>query len=192
MLATLITTGVTITTVNSQSIDDRRTFFSIETDPSTFVLKGYALHFRVMPKSSKHLMLGAGTYALDMPDVMVDMNSENRNEGWNVRIRSAYSFFAEYYFNESATKWFAGLQGGVQNFRSTNDNFGRTEAKYRNLLVMPSLGYNWKPFQVPLYLKPWMGVGYTTKISGTNRIEGQKYDIASLIPFVTLHVGYSF
>ena len=171
---------------------ENKTIFSIETDPSTFVFKGYAFHIHIKPKNSKHWMIGAGTYGLDMPGIMVDMNKENKDKGWNVRINNAYSLFSEYYFKEANSKWYVGLQAGVQNFKNTNDNITSKESKYSNLLLMPSIGYNWQPFKFPLYVKPWFGAGYTSKISGSNSIDNLEYNISPLIPFATLHVGYTF
>ena len=169
-----------------------KTTFSLETDPSTFLFKGYAFHIRIKPKNSNHFIIGAGTYALDLPSLMVDMNKDNKNKGWNVRINSAVSLFGEYYLEEANKKWFVGLQTGVQNFKNTNDYIPNKESKYSNLLIMPSIGYSWHPFQSPLYVKPWIGIGYTSKISGDNSIDNSNYSIASLLPFVTLHVGYTF
>jgi hypothetical protein len=169
-----------------------KTTFSLETDPSTFLFKGYAFHIRIKPKNSNHFIIGAGTYALDLPSLMVDMNKDNKNKGWNVRINSAVSLFGEYYLEEANKKWFVGLQIGVQNFKNTNDYIPNKESKYSNLLIMPSIGYNWHPFQSPLYVKPWIGIGYTSKISGDNSIDNSNYSIASILPFVTLHLGYTF
>ncbi|KAF0138937.1 MAG: hypothetical protein FD122_3610 [Stygiobacter sp.] len=169
-----------------------KTTFSIETDPSTFVFKGYALHLRIKPENSKQLVIGVGTYAIDLPSLMVDINPKNKEKGWDVRINSAYSFFGEYYFEEANHKWFVGLQAGVQNYKNSNSNIPNKETKYSNLLLMPSIGYNWQPFEFPLYFKPWFGLGYTTKISGSNTIANLEYDISPLIPFVTLHIGYTF
>ena len=56
---------------------------------------------------------------------------------------------------------------------------------------MPSIGYNWQPFKFPLYVKPWFGLGYTSKISGSNSIDNLSYRISPLVPFITLHVGYT-
>lgn len=165
--------------------------FSIETDPSTFLFKGYAIHFRIKPKNSKHLLIGAGAYALDLPNVMVDLNADNKQKGWNVRINSAYSIFGEYYFKEANSKWFLGLQTGVQNYKNTNDNISNAESKYSNLLIMPSVGYTWQPFKVPFYIKPWAGLGYSTKLSGENSVDNLTYNISPLVPFLTLHVGYT-
>lgn len=168
------------------------TTYSIETDPSTFVLKGYAIHFRIKPKNSKHVVIGAGAYGLNLPNVMVDLNKNNREKGWDVRINSAFSFFGEYYFKKPNSKWFVGLQIGVQNYRITNKNIANKESTYSNILVMPSIGYTWQPFKFPLYMKPWLGIGYTSKIFGTNSIDNLTYEISPLVPFVTLHIGYTF
>ncbi|MDX2174147.1 MAG: hypothetical protein SFY56_13675 [Bacteroidota bacterium] len=171
---------------------EKKTTISIETDPSTFAFKGYAFHFRIKPKNSKHLVIGAGTYALDFPSFMVNMNKENKEKGWKVRIKSAYSLFSEYYFKEANKKWFIGLQAGIQNYKNSNDSIPNKKSEYSNLLVMPSIGYNWSPFKFPLYIKPWLGLGYTNKISGNNQIDNLKYSISPLVPFLTLHVGYTF
>lgn len=117
---------------------------------------------------------------------------KNKDEGWNVRINSAYSLFGEYYFKEANSKWFVGLQLGIQNYKNTNDVFLDQTSKYSNILIMPSLGYNWQPFSIPLYVKPWVGLSYTTQLSGENSIAGKEYNIAPLLPFITLHVGYTF
>lgn len=192
-LAMLTVIGLATSEVQAQdTATENKTTFSIETDPSTFAFKGYAFHFRIKPKNSKHLLFGAGTYGLDLPTVMVDMNKDNKDKGWNVIINSAYSLFGEYYFKEANAKWYIGLQAGIQNFKNTNDNIANKESKYSNLILMPSIGYNWQPFKFPMYVKPWFGVGYTSKLSGNNSIDNLEYNISPLVPFVTLHVGYTF
>jgi len=192
-LAMLTIIGLNTTDLKAQEkTSENKTTFSIETDPSTFLFKGYALHIRIKPKNSEHLVVGAGTYALDMPSFLVDMNKDNKAKGWNVRINSAYSLFGEYYFKEANNKWYVGLQAGVQNFKNTNDNIASKESKYSNLILMPSIGYNWQPFNFPMYVKPWFGIGYTSKISGNNSIGNLEYNISPLLPFLTLHVGYTF
>ncbi|TRX37389.1 hypothetical protein FNW52_05360 [Flavobacterium sp. ZT3R18] len=189
LLLTII--GLASTKLNAQSLKkENKTTFSIETDPSTFAFGGYAFHIRIKPKNSEHFVIGAGVYALDLPSLMVDLNKDNKAKGWNVRINSAYSLFGEYYFKEASNRWFVGLQTGIQNYKNTNSNILNKESKYSNLLIMPSLGYTWSPFKFPLYVKPWVGLGYTTKISGDNSIDNLNYTISPLVPFATLHIGY--
>jgi len=194
-IATAMLTTICLATTDLKAQDktvENKTTFSIETDPSTFLFKGYAFHIRIKPKNSKQLVIGVGTYALDLPSIMVNTNKDNKDKGWNVRINSAYSLFGEYYFKEANSKWFVGLQTGVQNYKNSNDNISNKESKYSNLLIMPSIGYNWQPFKFPLYVKPWFGLGYTSKISGSNSIDNLNYNISPLVPFLTLHAGYTF
>lgn len=169
---------------------DSKTTFSIETDPSTFAFGGFAAHIRIKPATSEHLVLGLGTYAMDMPDFFI--GKSNSSDGWNVRINSALSLFGEYYFKEANSKWFAGLQLGVQNYKNTNDNVAGQQTKYSNLLVMPSIGYTWRPFSFPLYIKPWLGIGYTTKVTGSTKLGAYDYAISPVVPFPTIHIGYTF
>lgn len=169
-----------------------KTTWSVETDPATFAFKGYALHLRVKPSFSENWVLGAGIYAMDFPSFMVDLNKKNKNEGWNVRISGALSFFGEYYLKQANNAWFLGFQGGVQNFENTNDHSGSKKSDYSVLLLMPSAGYTWKPFEIPLYFKPWMGIGYTSKLSGSTKIDSRDYDLSPVTAFVTLHIGYTF
>lgn len=165
---------------------------SVETDPSTFLFKGFAIHARYQPKNSKHLQVGAGIYALDLPNVMVNINKDNKDKGWDARINSAFALFGEYYLTEAPKKWFVGLQTGIQNYKNTNDKIPEKESKYTNLLIMPSVGYSWYPFKNQFYIKPWFGIGYTSKISGENYMDNLEYKISSIVSFLTLHVGYTF
>lgn len=174
------------------STDVSRTRVSVETDPATFVLHGYAAHIRIKPPKSKHWVIGAGAYALDLPSLMVDMNKKNKQMGWNVRIRSAFGLFGEYYLKTAGKKWFLGLQTSVQNYKITNDLIAGQEIRHSNFLLMPSVGYTWQPFRVPFYVKPWAGLGYTAKITGDNSIGGKSYHISSFMAFATLHLGYTF
>ncbi len=167
------------------------TKYSVEIDPATFAFNSYSFHLRIQPKGCDHLLAGFGTYALDMPDLLVDFNSKNKNKGWNVRINQGYSIFGEHHFTEVNRKWFVGTQIGIQEFTLENDTVAGNE-KFTNLLAMSYVGYTLKPFKNNLYIKPWAGIGYTTKLSGNNTLGISEYDIAPITMFVTVHVGYTF
>jgi hypothetical protein len=121
----------------------------------------------------------------------VDLNKRNKDEGWNVKIQDAYGLFAEFYFDKANRKWFIGEQLAVQNFKVKND-FESGTAKFSNALALTYVGYTWHPFHIPLYIKPWAGLGYTWKVDGSTKLPGKSYDVAPLFPFVTFHVGYTF
>lgn len=164
---------------------------SIEIDPATFAFGGYGLHIRLQPKVHQHLLVGLGTYAMDLPDLLVDFNPKNRAQDWNVRLNQGYGLFAEHHFYKVNEKWFVGTQVGIQEYKIGNDQLPST-SKFTNVLVMGTGGYTWKPFDFGLYIKPWAGIGYTSQIAGTNTVENRGYDIAPITMFATLHLGYTF
>lgn len=181
---------ISIFTTNAQD-ENQKTRFSVEIDPATFVFNGYAAHLRIQPKNCDHLLFGVGTYAMDMPEVFVNFNQNNKDKGWDVRINQAYGLFAEHHFTEVNKKWFVGGQLGMQEFKIENDESPGSET-FSNALLMGYGGYTLQPFEFPLYFKLWAGAGYTSKISGTNSLGDLEYDIAPITMFATLHIGYTF
>jgi hypothetical protein len=174
---------------------------SIEIDPATFFYNGYSLHLRVRPANVRHFAFGLGIYSFDIPKEYVDRDSENANKGWHARLSIAGSMFGEYYFKEATEKWFVGLQAGVQNFKNTNDSFDDEFSSYTNAIAMPYLGYSWYPFKFPFYVKPMIGVGYSTLLdgtsilisSGTQTVKSTKeYHLDPITPFASIHIGYTF
>lgn len=165
---------------------------SAEIDPVTFLYKGYSFHLRYQPMFSERFLIGAGTYAMDLPETFVDFNTANRDRGWNVRIRSAYFLHGEFYVTEANHRWFIGEQIGFQRFMVSNDREARGSARFNNLLLLTYIGYSWHPYKGSFYIKPWVGLGYTTKVDGLNTVGSMKYDISPLYGFFTVHVGYSF
>ncbi len=176
---------------SGQSSGSGRTRISVETDPATFVFGGYALHLRIQPKNSDHLLLGAGIYAMDMPSFLTDLNADNRDAGWDVRIDRGYGLFAEYHFREVNKGFLAGTQLGIQEFKLENE-MEEGSASWTNSLLMLYGGYSFKPFGFDLYLKPWAGLGYVSVLSGDSVIGDREYNVAPITMFATLHIGYTF
>lgn len=165
--------------------------FSLEIDPATFFMKGYGLHIRMQPKNCTHALFGIGAYALDLPEALVDFNDKNKGEDWNIRIQNGFSLFGEHHFTEVNEKWYIGGQLGIQTFKIEKDQIKGSNT-FTNTLTMGYVGYTFKPFDNGLYVKPWLGIGYTTKLSGENELEDNTYDIAPITYFATLHIGYTF
>lgn len=188
MLASLIVMSTLAANAQNKPISTTR--ISLEIDPATFVFKGYSFHVRMQPKSCDHLLIGAGTYAMDMPSVIVNFNKENRNKGWKVRLNQGYGLFLEQHFNEVNKKWFVGGQASFQEFKIENDRTIGSE-KLSNLLFMGYAGYTFQPFNFNLYIKPWAGIGYSSKISGSNQLGDLDYHLSPITMFATLHIGYT-
>ena len=171
--------------------EQNKTEISVEIDPITYGFKGYAIHFRIKPKNSEHLLIGAGIYAMDFPDIFIDFNKKNKDKGWEIRLDQGYGLFGEYHLSKVNKKWFVGGQLAIQEYKIENKTIIGSE-KFTNILAMGYFGYTIKPFKNNLYIKPWAGVGYTSKISGNNTLENLEYDISSITIFATLHIGYTF
>lgn len=177
--------------VETASEDYGKAFYSIEIDPATFMFRGYGFHFRYKPKNTDHVVLGFGTYGMNFPDVLVDLNGDNKEQGWDVRLNQGYGLFGEYHFSEVNKKWFAGAQIATQEYKIQKDYFDG-ESKYNTMLLMAMGGYTVQPFDFPVYFKFWGGVGYSGKIGGENTIGKAEYKIDPLLLFGALHIGYTF
>ena len=194
VLTVTLTIGMGISGYSQESESginaSNKTEFSIEVDPLTFGLNGYGIHLRIKPKNSQHLLLGVGAYAMDFPSVLVNLNSNNKDMGWNVRLNQGYGLFGEYHFSEVNKKWFVGAQLAYQEFEIQKEAL-EGESAFGNVLLMGTGGYTLQPFEFPLYFKFWGGVGYTDQISGENSIGSAQYDIVPVLLFGALHVGYT-
>lgn len=172
--------------------DAYRSRISLEVDPLTFILKGYSFHVRYQPMFSERFLIGLGTYGMDLPDQMIDLNGLNRDQGWEVRIRNAWLLYAEWYANEANNGWFIGEQIGFQSFNVSLDREVSGSTQFNNLLIMTYGGYSWHPYKGSLYIKPWIGLGYTDKVDGVNEVGPMTYHVGPLSGFFTFHVGYVF
>ena len=161
---------------------------AIEIDPATYGFDGYSVHlkhtFDALPKTQ----FGVGVYAMDFPDIFVDMHSKNKDRGWNVRLERGIGLFADIYLEEKQSGWFYGGQLAQQKYKI--DRLGKG-ATYNTLLLMAHGGYKYD-INEHFYLKLWGGVGYSHKYSGQNRVDDLIYDVPKVVPFGALHIGYQF
>lgn len=179
------------TVVSAQKSETKSTLFSVEIDPATFAFKGYSAHLRIQPKSWDRSLIGIGIYAMDVPELLVNLNTKNKDKGWNVRLNRGLGLFGEYYFTETNNKWFLGAQMSLQEYKIKNKHASGNN-EFSNLLLMGYFGYTFKPFKNNFYIKPWAGFGYTSKIKGDTSINNLEYDVFPIAMFATLHVGYTF
>jgi hypothetical protein len=143
-------------------------------------------------KNSERFLIGLGVYAMDFPDLIVNLNPENKNKGWNVRLNQGVGLFGEYHFSEVNKKWFVGTQIALQEYKIEKNNEVGSE-KFNTFLGLGYAGYTFKPFKNNgFYIKPWAGIGYTTKTSGTNVLGSSEYDVSPILLFAAVHLGYTF
>ena len=192
ILALSLIIGMSTSVSAQENETTTKTKFSIEIDPATFAFKGYGVHLRIQPKNSKHLLVGAGIYAMDFPDLIVDFNPENKNKGWDVRLSQGVGLFGEYHFSEVNKKWFVGTQLALQEYEIKNAN-EIDLGKFNTFLGLGYGGYTIQPFKNNgFYIKTWAGVGYTTQTGGENKLGNSVYDVSPILLFAAVHLGYTF
>ena len=182
---TILTITALFTSLNLQA---EKKEYSIEIDPSTYALGGYSLHLKKRFDSIPNVQFGVGAYAMDFPDVFVDMHSKNRDKGWDVRLDNGVGLFTDVYQDETLSGWFYGTQIAFQRYKI--DNIGGSSS-YDTFLLMGHGGYKYN-MNDQWYLKFWGGVGYSHKFSGSNRVGNLEYDVPTVVPFGALHIGYNY
>jgi len=182
----MITTALVL--LSTLSLHAEQTEFAVEIDPATYAFEGYSVHLKMTPAQLPQLQLGIGVYAMDFPDIFVDMHSKNKDKGWDVRLDRGIGFFADYYFDDSQEGWFAGAQLARQRYEI---GLHGEQSSYDVTLIMAHGGYRYN-INDHWYLKAWGGVGYAKKTSGSNVVAGEVYDVPDVVPFGALHVGYRF
>ncbi|MCB9474682.1 MAG: hypothetical protein H6678_12835 [Candidatus Delongbacteria bacterium] len=164
--------------------------WSLETDPSTFAFGGHALHVRWSPAALPDWTLGVGHYAMNFPELFVELLPDNRNKGWNQRLEQGLGVFAERTLRPGG-RTVLGLQLAVQHYELDRDGLAGS-VDYSTILAMPYAGVRWRPTGGPLYIMPWAGLGLSAKLSGDTMLGGEDFTPAAIIPFATMHLGYSF
>lgn len=176
-----------LTTVSATAFANTR--WAIETDPYTFVQQGDALHLKVALEQLPNWRFGIGTYSLQLPSMMVELNSENDGQDWEVDLERGIGLFTDYYFNPQQTGLYLGMQLAQQDFHVEAKHH---QADFTNQLVMLNIGYRLPLFNTAWYIQPWTGVGHTHTSSGKSQRLAAGYDVDPWVGFVTLHLGYQF
>jgi hypothetical protein len=188
MLLAISTLGANVFLASHSNAESQ---FYIETDPATFLMKGDSFHIKYSSTSLPNWRFGLGTYSLEFPSALVDVNSENKNKGWDVEVTRGVGFFSEYYFNESLDGLMVGLQVSEQKMNVSSSKLNES-AEFTNGMAMGSIGYRYNFEGTNFYVLPWAGFGYTTTTDGKDERVASTYDQDPWIGFMTFHLGYSF
>jgi hypothetical protein len=165
----------------------------VDVEPVAYVLRGYSVHLRATIPGARRLVAGVGVYGFDLPGQLVDLAEDNRGEPWDVRLVVGYNVFVDGFFGASADHgWEAGLQLGMQHYRARNAEAGSGDARFANLIVLGRVGYEWHPWPRGFYLFPWLGLAYTTTVSGKTTLGDDDYAVAPLVLYGAVELGWRF
>jgi len=162
----------------------------VDVEPAAYVLRGYSVHLRVATPWHPRLVAGVGAYGFDMPSLLIDLAPGNRDEAWDVRLSLGTNVFFDYFLGAHADHgWLAGAQLGVQHYRIRH---GGDEQTVVTLLVLARVGYEWHPFAQGFYLFPWLGAAIGPVIGGQTMVGGDTYDVAPVVPYGAVELGWRF
>jgi hypothetical protein len=165
----------------------------VDVEPVAYILRGYSVHLRVALPPMPRLVAGLGLYGFDLPSALVELDADNRDEPWDVRLTLGYNAFVDYFFGGAADHgWEAGAQIGLQRYRAENPDAGAGAAHFTNLLLLTRVGYEWHPWRLGFYFFPWLGVGYTREVDGDTRVGDQRYGVSPLVPYGAVELGWRF
>ena len=172
----------------SLSAQEPQGSFSVEIDPATYMFSGYALHLKKSFAALPGWQFGVGVYAMDFPAALVEMTPQNRDKGWEQRLDLGTGLFVDYYFDKEVEGLFVGLQMARQRYEVTQNS---KSSAYVTLLSMPYVGYQYT-FYEGFYVKPWIGIGYNAKVSGSSEVNDEMFEVPKLVVFPTIHLCYRF
>lgn len=166
---------------------ERRTILSVETSPIDLALGGYSLGLAVLPRALPHWRFGATTYALDLPDFIIELDEDN--EGWEARLTHGFDASASYSFDPSGAGWFVGALATYERFEYRLDG-DATEGD--NLGAILAGGTTWLPFGRGLFVRPFLGAAVVLARAGSRRLGERTFADPPVKPLAIVHVGYQF
>lgn len=168
-----------------------RPVLRVDVEPAAYVLRGYSVHLRAVTPWQPRLVAGIGAYGFDMPRMMVDLASDNRDEPWDVRLTAGGNVFADYFLGAHPDHgWLAGAQLGVQRYRL---RLAGDEGAVTTLLVMARVGYEWHPWaRRGFYLFPWLGAALGPELGGDTAVGGEDYALPPIVPYGAVELGWRF
>ncbi|HXX32312.1 MAG TPA: hypothetical protein VEJ89_16545 [Myxococcaceae bacterium] len=150
---------------------------SVEVDPLPFFAHGYSVG---VGWRFDHVRISASAFSSDLPGFAV-------GSGWSGSVRAGASLRAQLYLDARDRGFYAALQLGPVATRYTPDAGGSPVDAYQ-LVLTPSVGYRWFPFDGGLYLMPAVGVG----LAVATWTEGGGYQAPFAQVIAALHVGWEF
>lgn len=163
----------------------------VEGGPVAYVSNGYSLIVRKQLAERPNEVLGIGVYGMNLPADIAANTSGNQGKGWSVKLRGAAGIFWDSYSNNDVRGWSLGVHVAVQDIVLSNNNY-TGNAELRTLFILPRISYQWYPFDGNFYLVPFVGYGYTHKLSGSTMVGTIAYKVPEFTPLLMLHAGYRF
>jgi len=186
----LLTSIFVIFSISLFSQDGLKHNVSVELDPAAFILKGYSVSLKYIPKSLEKVAFMMSIYKSNFPDAM--MKKVNVDKGWTeLKFNTSFAAFVEFYLKKKRKGFYFGPSIFLYN---KNVKLKTSNKKINFSSIYPNfrIGYIWYPFRgFDLYLTPWLNVGSEISMDDNNVVNDIEFELNSFNYIVALHVGYS-
>jgi len=156
----------------SQKID-------IEIDLIAYALKGFSVHAGL---NTENFRYDIGLFGIEVPE------SFHGNDGFNNYMWGGGAK-ADYYFSGTDRGLYTGIGIDLTSSRIRLDET-ENETSITQFGAGFNIGYKFKVTR-NLFIKPWFGLSYLFNADDIE-MDGQSFEQASIRPFPTVHVGWTF
>lgn len=160
----------------------------VEVDPLPFILGGYGGQIGVRTRQAPRLRFAVASFALDVPDLVTQLDSDN--DGFHLRVRPSGALYCLYFLSGTGGGWVAGGSLRYLRLEYTHDDVAGAEREVGELSVEAIGGYKWHPWDAGFYLQPWLTVARALARSDDAVVGGHRYQQMVLQLFATVNLGW--
>ena len=146
--------------------DSLKTNFTAAIDVSPFSMGGYSFKAGIVPKSYSKTEVAIESFAMNIPDMVIDLNSKNANAGWNERVSNGLALYIDHKLGSKRSSFWAGVGFVYLNHDIDNDH---VSFNFQQMEYLARVNYKWYPFENSgFYVNPYMALAGRHKIGGDN------------------------
>jgi len=159
-----------------------------EVDPLPFILGGYGGQIGFRAAQAPRLRFAVASFALDVPDPVAQLDSDN--DGFHIRVRPSGAFYCLYFLSGTRGGWVAGGSLRYLRLEYSHDDVPDAETDVGELSVEAIAGYKWHPWDAGFYLQPWVTVARALARSDEAVVGDHEYQQMFVQLFATVNLGW--
>ena len=159
-----------------------------EVDPLPFILGGYGGQIGFRAAQAPRLRFAVASFALDVPDPVAQLDSDN--DGFHIRVRPSGAFYCLYFLSGTRGGWVAGGSLRYLRLEYSHDDVPDAETDVGELSVEAIAGYKWHPWDAGFYLQPWVTVARALARSDDAVVGDHEYQQMFVQLFATVNLGW--
>ena len=159
-----------------------------EVDPLPFALGGYGGQIGFRGAGQPRLRFAVASFALDVPDAIAQLDSDN--DGFHVRVRPSGALYCLYFLSGPRGGWVAGGSLRYLRLEYSHDRVADQRARIGELSIEAIGGYKWHPWDAGFYLQPWLTIARALARSGDAVVGDREYQQPFVQFFATVNLGW--